>query len=359
MIIKSLEIYGYGQFVQRKIEFNRQFTEIFGENEAGKSTIQAFIHSILFGFPTKKSKEPRLEPRLGNQYGGKLSLIFDDGIEAEVERIKGSAHGDVKIYLKDGTIRDEVWLNKKLNYISKKTYQGIFSFDVLGLQDIHKNLDEEQLQDYLLEAGALGSTEFTSMRDRIGQKKEELYKKSGKNPIINQQIEQLKQLENQIRNEESKLDTYHRLVDDKDKSSRRLENLKQNLNQLSKMHEQKQKEVALHDQTQEWKRLEQSLNIEPINFPEKGIDRYETAKSHKQSLERDKSLREERLSILNKEAESINPVDQKYIDSFNSLYQQETEIKQKEFELRSIEKDIADKQRELEALQSNIGWQEV
>ena len=100
MIIKSLEIYGYGQFVQRKIEFNRQFTEIFGENEAGKSTIQAFIHSILFGFPTKKSKEPRLEPRLGNQYGGKLSLIFDDGIEAEVERIKGSAHGDVKIYLK-------------------------------------------------------------------------------------------------------------------------------------------------------------------------------------------------------------------------------------------------------------------
>ena len=72
MIIKSLEIYGYGQFVQRKIEFNRQFTEIFGENEAGKSTIQAFIHSILFGFP-KKSKEPRLEPRLGNQYGGKLS----------------------------------------------------------------------------------------------------------------------------------------------------------------------------------------------------------------------------------------------------------------------------------------------
>ena len=359
MIIKSLEIYGYGQFVQRKIEFNRQFTEIFGENEAGKSTIQAFIHSILFGFPTKKSKEPRLEPRLGNQYGGKLSLIFDDGIEAEVERIKGSAHGDVKIYLKDGTIRDEVWLNKKLNYISKKTYQGIFSFDVLGLQDIHKNLDEEQLQDYLLEAGALGSTEFTSMRDRIGQKKEELYKKSGKNPIINQQIEQLKQLENQIRNEESKLDTYHRLVDDKDKSSRRLENLKQNLNQLSKMHEQKQKEVALHDQTQEWKRLEQSLNIEPINFPEKGIDRYETAKSHKQSLERDKSLREERLSILNKEAESINPVDQKYIDSFNSLYQQETEIKQKEFELHSIEKDIADKQRELEALQSNIGWQEV
>ena len=85
------------------------------------------------------------------------------------------------------------------------------------------------------------------MRDRIGQKKEELYK-IWKKSIINQQIEQLKQLENQIRNEESKLDTYHRLVDDKDKSSRRLENLKQNLNQLSKMRA-KTKEVALRSNT--------------------------------------------------------------------------------------------------------------
>ena len=74
-------------------------------------------------------------------------------------------------------------------------------------------------------------------------KRKKNYIKIWKNPIINQQIEQLKQLENQIRNEESKLDTYHRLVDDKDKSSRRLENLKQNLNQLSKMHERKQKRL--------------------------------------------------------------------------------------------------------------------
>lgn len=73
MIIKSLEIYGYGQFVHRKIEFNREFTEIFGENEVGKSTIQAFIHSILLAFQ-RKEKEPRLEPRMGNQYGENLRL---------------------------------------------------------------------------------------------------------------------------------------------------------------------------------------------------------------------------------------------------------------------------------------------
>ena len=80
-------------------------------------------------------------------------------------------------------------------------------------------------------------------------KRKKNYIKIWKNPIINQQIEQLKQLENQIRNEESKLDTYHRLVDDKDKSSRRLENLKQNLNQLSKMHEQNKRGCSTRSNT--------------------------------------------------------------------------------------------------------------
>ena len=74
-------------------------------------------------------------------------------------------------------IRDEAWLKKKLNYISKKTYQGIFSFNVLGLQDIHRNLDEDQLQSYLLEAGALGSSEFTMMNKMVSQKKSTLYKR--------------------------------------------------------------------------------------------------------------------------------------------------------------------------------------
>lgn len=359
MIIKSLEIYGYGQFVQRKIEFNQTFTEIFGENEAGKSTVQAFIHSILFGFPTKRSKEPRLEPRLGNQYGGKLTLILDDQQEIEVERIKGSAQGDVKVYLSNGSTRDEAWLQKKLNYISKSTYQGIFSFNVMGLQDIHRNMNENQLQEYLLEAGALGSTEFTSMRDLIAHKKDELYKKSGKNPIINQQIEQLKQLEGQIREEEAQLDTYHRLVDDQDKATRRLEHLKQNLSQLSKMHEDKQKEVALHDHTQEWKALEQRLNIEPLTFPEKGLDRYEKAHAYQQSLERDISLREEKLTQLKEEAETLNPIQQSHIDTINHVSKQEDDIKNKEYELTALNKEIQDKQREKEALQANIGWTET
>ncbi len=38
------------------------------------------------------------------------------------------------------------------------------------------------------------------------------------------------------------------------------------------------------------------------------------------------------------------------------MNQQENEIKNKEFELTAIEKDIANKQRDKDELQSNIGW---
>ena len=104
-------------------------------------------------------------------------MIQDDGSLIEIERIKGAATGDVKVYLPNGAIKDESWLKKELNFISKRTYQGIFSFDVLGLQNIHKNMDEKQLQNYLLQAGALGSTEFTSMREILNDKKKRYIRK--------------------------------------------------------------------------------------------------------------------------------------------------------------------------------------
>lgn len=358
MKILALDIYGYGKFVERTIKFNKSLTQIYGENEAGKSTIQAFIHSILFGFPTKRENEPRFEPRLGNQYGGKLYLKLDDGQEIQVERVKGAAQGDVKVYLENGGIRDEEWLQNKLNYIDKNTYKGIYSFDVLGLQNINRNMDEKQLQEYLLQAGALGSTQFTTMREQLEAQKAALYKRSGKNPVINQQLEQLNDLQNQIRAHESELESYHSLIDERDKAERRLDHLQQNLMQLSKMHEAKQKELALLDQAQEWKALEHELNIEPLDFPEQGIERYEASKARRDQLKKDISLRQEKLTQLQQENEQIDVPKQSDIDALNNIAKQENDIKQKETQLQALNKEIEDKSREIEGLKSNIGWQE-
>lgn len=359
MKIKSVEIYGYGQFVQRRVEFNEYFTELYGENEAGKSTLQAFIHSILFGFPTKREHEPRLEPRMGNHYGGRVTLIMDDSSEIVVERVKGSAQGDVKVYLPNGSIKDESWLKEHLNFIDKRTYQSIFSFSVLGLQDIHKHLTENQLQNFLMQAGALGSTEFIGMRDLISSKKQELYKKAGQNPEINRQIEELKNLELQIRDKSSELETYQRLTETRDKSQKRLDTLKQNLSHLNQFYEEKQKELALHDQVQEWKGLESDLNIEPLAFPEQGIDRYEAAKFQTQQLERDIGLREEKRIQLEHDNQALSIPKADHFKQIEALSKKEESIKQDEFDLKQVRRDIDHHQRDLEGLCHNIGWDKV
>lgn len=359
MKIKSVEIYGYGQFVKRKVEFNQHITQIFGENEVGKSTIQAFIHSILFGFPTRKENEPRLEPRMGNQYGGRVTLILDDHTEVDVERVKGSAQGDVKVYLPNGTIKDETWLKEHLNYIDKRTYQDIFSFNVLGLQDIHKHMTENQLQNFLMQAGALGSTEFIGMRDLIHKKKQALYKKAGQQPEINQKLNELKEVELQIRDTSTQLESYQRLIETRDKAMGRLETVKTNLDQLTSFFEEKQKELALHDQVQEWKALESDLNVEPVTFPEQGIDRYEAAKIQTQQLERDIGLREEKFKQLQLDNDQRLIPSQDAVKQVDDIAKQEEVIKQYERDLNQLSRDIEYAEREIEGLKSNIGWQEV
>ena len=92
--------------------------------------------------------------------------------------------------------------------------------------------------------------------------------------------------------------------------------------------------------------MEGSLNIEPVHFPEQGIDRYETSKSQIDTLKTDISLREEKLAQLENENNRINVAEKQDIEAINALYQQENKIKQQEFELKSLDKEIQDKQRE-------------
>ncbi|AIM10347.1 hypothetical protein BAHan_1151 [Bacillus anthracis] len=50
--MEKLYIYGYGKLENVEIDLS-MLTVLYGENEAGKSTIRSFMKSILFGFPTR------------------------------------------------------------------------------------------------------------------------------------------------------------------------------------------------------------------------------------------------------------------------------------------------------------------
>ncbi len=57
MIIEKLEIKSFGQLTDMVLEFSDKINIIEGQNEAGKSTIAAFIKYMLYGFETTETKD--------------------------------------------------------------------------------------------------------------------------------------------------------------------------------------------------------------------------------------------------------------------------------------------------------------
>ncbi len=359
MKIISLNIYGYGKITETELNTNQKFVQIFGENEAGKSTMQSFIHSILFGFPTRKEQEPRREPRMHNLYGGKLTVQFpDEPGPVEIERIKGKVQGDVKIYFHDGTVRSEDWLIKKLNFIDKKTYRSIFSFDVLGLQDIHKNMTEDKLQEYLLRAGALGSHEYDEMLSAIDTELKSIYKKNGINPKVNQELEEIASVNEKIKSLEQHEERYKTLIQEQSKTEESLNAKKNALYQLETIRKQKMKEVMYHTDIKEWKSLEDKLNIDPVVFPEQGVERYEGLKNQVQQIQRDVALRTEKLKSLKNEMSMIELPDKENLACLEKIQKREPDIKQKKMEVSRLNTAVENLEDDIHQLRRDIGWKQ-
>jgi len=57
MILEKLYIDGFGKFSDYSLNFSPSIQILYGENEAGKSTIHAFIQAMLYGIPKGASKK--------------------------------------------------------------------------------------------------------------------------------------------------------------------------------------------------------------------------------------------------------------------------------------------------------------
>jgi uncharacterized protein YhaN len=211
MKIIELHIYGYGKLENLIIKDLSNFQVFYGENEAGKSTIMSFVHSILFGFPTKQQSELRYEPKIHAKYGGKL--IIQHPIEGLVviERVKGKATGDVMINLENGISGGEELLSKLLKNMDKSMYQSIYSFNLNGLQNIQQ-VKSEDLGKFLFSTGAVGTDKLLKVETELKKELENRFKPGGKKPIINEKLKELQELEWKVKEAQKKNDEYSGLI---------------------------------------------------------------------------------------------------------------------------------------------------
>lgn len=307
MKITDIHIYGYGKLTDFMLTDIQSLQVIYGENEAGKSTIMSFIHSILFGFPAKVQSELRYEPKEGAKYGGRLTAIFPDKGKAVIERVKGKASGDVSVLLEDGTKGGEELLNDLLHHIDKGLYQSIFSFNIHGLQNVNQ-MKGEELGRYLFSAGSLGTDHLVSAENILQKELESRFKPNGKKPSLNVKLKELKQLHQDLKKAEQNNEQYWTLLREK-------ENLENDLNRLHQRLDQARQELF---RLKEWQDLypliaeEQELIKERekfahISFPANGLSLLEKLESVIQPLEGRRASLESRIILLEQELENNQP----------------------------------------------------
>lgn len=91
MQIKNVKINNYGKIKDKDISFSDKINIIYGENEAGKSTLMRFIINSLYGISkNKKGKEysdfEKYKPWNGDDFSGKISYELDNKEKYEIFR---------------------------------------------------------------------------------------------------------------------------------------------------------------------------------------------------------------------------------------------------------------------------------
>ena len=91
MKIKHLKINGFGKLKQKDIDFSEGINIIYGENEAGKSSLLKFISCMFYGASKNKngrdiSDFERFKPWKTEEYSGKIEYELDNGEGFEVYR---------------------------------------------------------------------------------------------------------------------------------------------------------------------------------------------------------------------------------------------------------------------------------
>lgn len=137
MKIRGWQIDGFGHFHDhRESDLPDGITVFLGPNEAGKSTLLAFLRGMLFGFPT--GRQNRYEPLHTRHMGGKLFLDAPQG--AFILQRNGDRKEGLTLFRPDDTLGSESELAQLLGHADKGLFKSVFAFSLSELQnfDVHK-----------------------------------------------------------------------------------------------------------------------------------------------------------------------------------------------------------------------------
>ena len=176
MKFSSIHLDGFGTFSNRDIgPLGDGLNIVFGENEAGKSTLLDFVRGVLYGFTDRRSPKSFHEPLFGGKHGGSIAIRDEHGSIWTIERHVGQA---VSITDSSGAVVSQLELSDLLGHTDRKVFESIFAFGLDELAEAER-LHDESVRDLIFSAGVAGAGRSASLAiKRLEEERSEITKNS-------------------------------------------------------------------------------------------------------------------------------------------------------------------------------------
>ena len=225
MRLEELYIDGFGHFHERTIgPLPERVTVFYGPNEAGKSTLLAFIRAMLFGFPPQFNRH--YPPLAGGRHGGRVRLSNAAGRIYDVGRYAG-ASGGLSIVTPSGPASDaETVLRQLTGPATSDIFKTVFAFSLDELQEA------ASLQGSGIYSAGQGAPRLPKLQKELRDRKGKIYLSRG-NQEVPQLLNTLKGLDEQLKVVADNASRYGGLAARKSEIGRELHDADAELSQLN------------------------------------------------------------------------------------------------------------------------------
>ena len=214
MRLEELYLDGFGRFHEQTIgPLSQHITVIYGPNEAGKSTLLAFIRALLFGFPARRRNE-YYPPLSGGRHGGRIRFSDDAGEVYTLERFVGASGGQVVLRTVDGEpLQGETPLERLTGHATLDIFRNVFAFSLDELQS-EGLMNDSGIADRIYSAG-LGVSKLPEFTKNLAERKENIFRPQGNAQKIAVLLRRLEGIDQQLQQIMGNADRHGDLIERK------------------------------------------------------------------------------------------------------------------------------------------------
>ncbi|USS85226.1 AAA family ATPase [Fructilactobacillus myrtifloralis] len=291
MKIEAVEVYHYGKLHQLHLQFD-ELQLIYGNNEAGKTTLINFILDILFGFEHRSQTHP-YAPKDNSKMGGKLTVSTGTD-QLVIERVEGKNGGELSLFDAVGNPLPPTRLQQLLGPINRDVYYKLFYFGAPSLSEIAK-LTSEELEDRIRRVGVVGINQWLNLEKEIKTQAGDLYKPTGKNPELNQKLKEYDRLQTKVADAQQQYPEYVKLTQE-------LGELQTQIQQLQQQEQTTQQQLQeLYRDKQSWSDYQQFQQLQQLDLTAKAgftsadLDQLQSIETKVNYLNKDVKAAQEQL----------------------------------------------------------------